>query len=192
MIPKSRQLATAVQLQPVQSSPVSSLFAVLWTGLLNSSEDGHARDLLERAVQRSILQQAYLLGWARDTYANLIASVWEVGRSQELFLINTQPTTHYFQQGSFLASSSVPSGHGTPMDIGDTCSQQRGRGPQCYNYQNFGHIDQECDQPCCPHQRQPKQTWAVQLQTQDSDERVRAVHGMTFAEMQDYFKNLKD
>ena len=36
MIPKSRQLATAVQLQPVQSGPVSSLFAVLWTGLLNS------------------------------------------------------------------------------------------------------------------------------------------------------------
>ena len=36
MIPKSRQLATAVQLQPVQSSPVSSLFAVLWTELLNS------------------------------------------------------------------------------------------------------------------------------------------------------------
>ena len=36
MIPKSRQLTTAVQLQPVQSSPVSSLFAVLWTGLLNS------------------------------------------------------------------------------------------------------------------------------------------------------------
>ena len=39
MIPKSRQLATAVQLQPVQSGPVSSLFAVLWTGLLNSSYD---------------------------------------------------------------------------------------------------------------------------------------------------------
>ena len=37
MIPKSWQLATAVQLQPVQSGPVSSLFAVLWTGLLNST-----------------------------------------------------------------------------------------------------------------------------------------------------------
>ena len=44
MIPKSRQLATAVQLQPVQSSPVSSLFAVLWTGLLNSKEPGVLAD----------------------------------------------------------------------------------------------------------------------------------------------------
>jgi len=33
IILKSRQLATAVQLRLVQSSPVSSLFAVLWTGL---------------------------------------------------------------------------------------------------------------------------------------------------------------
>ena len=41
MIPKSRQLATAVQLQPVQSGPVSGLFAVLWTGLLNSNWHPH-------------------------------------------------------------------------------------------------------------------------------------------------------
>ena len=37
IILKSRQLATAVQLQMVWSSPVSGLFAVLLTGLLNSS-----------------------------------------------------------------------------------------------------------------------------------------------------------
>jgi len=37
IILKSRQLATAVRLRPVQSSPVSSLFVVLWTGLLNST-----------------------------------------------------------------------------------------------------------------------------------------------------------
>ena len=46
MIPKSRQLATAVQLQPVQSGPVSSLFAVLWTGLLNSTHTWSAPTLL--------------------------------------------------------------------------------------------------------------------------------------------------
>ena len=50
MIPKSRQLATAVQLQPVQSGPVSSLFAVLWTGLLNSNHCLHISRELEASV----------------------------------------------------------------------------------------------------------------------------------------------
>ena len=52
MIPKSRQLATAVQLQPVQSSPVSSLFAVLWTGLLNSNDILEADALLLHLVHK--------------------------------------------------------------------------------------------------------------------------------------------
>ena len=46
--------------------------------------DAYARDLLERAVQRQVLQQVYLLGKDRATYAELATSVRTVGRAQEL------------------------------------------------------------------------------------------------------------
>ena len=42
-------------------------------------EDGHARDLLERVVQRNILQQVYLQGHAQDTYVALGMSVRAIG-----------------------------------------------------------------------------------------------------------------
>ena len=92
-----------------------------------------------------------------------------------------------------MSSSSSASGSGAPMDIGaaNTHPQPRGKGLQCYNCQGFGHIACECTQPRWPQQQQ--QTQSAQHQGGNSDdERVNAVRGMSFAEMQDFFKNLKD
>jgi len=153
--------------------------------------DAYARDLLERAVQRQVLQQVYLLGKDHATYTELATSVRTVGRAQELFLINTQGGARYYQQGSG-SSYGVTPGAGAPMDIGaaQQQNQQRSKGLQCYNCQGFGHIARECSQPRRPRRGQPQQTRAVQ--PQPDDERINAVRGMSFSEMRDYFKNLKD
>ena len=153
--------------------------------------DEYVRDLLERAVSQKILEQVYLQAVARDTYLNLCDSVCDMGRAQELFIINSQGSPQYYQ-GSYMSSTSV-SGGGMPMDIGATnmCPQPRGKGLQCYNCQGFGHIACECTQPCQPQQQQ--QTRSAQQQGGNSDnERVNTVRRMSFAEMRDFFKNLKD
>jgi len=110
--------------------------------------DEHARDLLERAVQRQVLQQVYLLGKDWSSYAHLATSVRTVGRAQELFLINTQGNAHYYQQGGSSSPYGTTPGAGTPMDIGaaQQQNQQRSKGLQCYNCQGFGHIARKCSQ----------------------------------------------
>ena len=141
---------------------------------------------------RKILEQVYLQAVARDTYLNLCNSVRDIGRAQELFIINSQGSPQYYQ-GSYTSSSSSASGSGMPMDTGaaNTCPQPCGKGLQCYNCQGFGHITCECTQPCRPQQQQ--QTWSAQQQGGNSnDERINAVRRMSFAEMWDFFKNLKD
>jgi len=77
------------------------------------------------------------------------------------------------------------------MDIGAADAQvlQRGKGPQCYNCQLFGHITCKCTKPHCPHHGQ-QQAWAMQAQLKN--DWLNAVRGMTFAEMQAFFKDLKD
>ena len=154
--------------------------------------DEYAWDLLERAVSRKILEQVYLQAVTRDTYLNLCDLVRDMGRAQELFIINSQGSPRYFQ-GPYMSSPSSASGSGMPMNIStaNTCPQPRGRGLQCYNCQGFGHIARECTQPCRPRQQQ--QTRSTQHQGGNSDnKRINAVRGMSFAEMQDFFKNLKD
>ena len=154
--------------------------------------DEYAQDLLERAILQKILEQVYLQAIARDTYLNLCDSVRDMGRAQELFIINSQGSPRYFQ-GPNTSSPSSASGSGAPMDIGaaTTCPQPCGRGLQCYNCQGFGHIARECTQPRRPWQQQ--QTRSTQHQGGNSDdERINAVRGMSFAEMRDFFKNLKD
>ena len=151
--------------------------------------DDYARDLLERAIQRKLLEQIYLQNMQRDTYARLSTLAREMGRAQELFLINTQsPSPARYYQGQNYSSASTS---GVPMDIGaaDTSSQQRGKGPQCYNCQLFGHIACECTKPHRPRRGQP-QAWAAQAQPED--DRLNAVRGMSFAEMQAFFRDLKD
>ena len=153
--------------------------------------DEYARDLLEQAVLWKILEQVYLQAVARYTYLNLCNSVRDMGRAQELFVINSQGSPQYFQ-GPYTSSSSA-SGSGAPMDIGaaNTHPQPHGKGLQCYNCQGFGHIAQECTQSHQPRQQQ--QTWSAQKQGGNSDDkRINAVCRMSFAEMQDFFKNLKD
>jgi len=153
--------------------------------------DKYARDLLEQAVQRKVLEQVYIQAMQRDTFELLSRSVWEVGRAQELFLINTQSQSpaQYFQGQNYSSSSALAGS--TPMDIGatDASSQQRGKGPQCYNCQLFGHIACECMKLChpCRGQQQARAT-----QTQPEDDRLNAVRGMLFAEMQAFFHDLKD
>ena len=152
--------------------------------------DEYTCDLLERAVSQKILEQVYLQVVTRDMYPNLCDSVRKMGRAQELFIINSQGSPQYFQ-GLYTSSSSSSSS--TPMDIGatNTHPQPRGKGLQCYNCQRFGHIACECTQPCQPWQQQ--QTWSAQQQGGNSnDERINAVRRMSFAEMWDIFKNLKD
>ena len=153
--------------------------------------DEYTRDLLERAVSQNILEQVYLQAVTRDAYLNLCDLVPDMGRAQELFVINSQGSPCYYQ-GSYMSSSSA-SGSGAPMDIGtaNTHPQPHGKGLQCYNCQGFGHIARECTQPHWPQQQQ--QTQSAQQQGGNSDdERINAVRGMSFAEMQDFFKILKD
>ncbi|KIM57255.1 hypothetical protein SCLCIDRAFT_96418, partial [Scleroderma citrinum Foug A] len=52
--------------------------------------DEYAQDLLKRAVLWKILEQVYLQAVSRDTYLNLCDSVRDMGRAQELFVINSQ------------------------------------------------------------------------------------------------------
>ena len=134
-------------------------------------------------------------GLSRETWEQVVGAVRTVGRAQELFLINTASPTWYFGTNNYSTSSSTPSGSGAPMDIGATNTRpQRGKGIQCYNCQGFGHISRECSQPQWARQQGPQQGQAVQprVDPNDDDERVKAVRGMLFAEMCNYFKHLKD
>ena len=89
----------------------------------------YARDLLERAVSRQILEQVYMHGHARETWEQVMTVVRTVGRAQELFLINTASSTWYFGTNNYTSSSGTPLGSGAPMDIGaaNTCPP-RGKG----------------------------------------------------------------
>ena len=155
----------------------------------------YAKDLLKRAVQWKVLEQVYMRGLPREMWEQVVGAVCTVGRAQELFLINTASPTWYFGTNNYSTSSGTPSGSGVPMDIGATTTcPQCGKGIQCYNCQGFGHISRECSQPRQAQQQGPQQGRAVQPQVDpnDDDERVKAVRGMSFAEMCDYFKQLKD
>ena len=155
----------------------------------------YSKDLLKRAVQRKVLEQVYMRGLPRETWEQVVGTVQTVGRAQELFIINTTSPTRYFSTNNYSTSSGTPSGSGAPMDIGAaTTHPQRGKGIQCYNCQGFGHISRKCSQPRWARQQGPQQGRAVQPQVDpnDDDERVKAVRGMSFAEMRDYFKHLKD
>ena len=163
--------------------------------LQSECPDEYAKDLLERVISCKILEQIYMQGLDRSMWVHLTQAVRTVGRAQELFLINMTTPTQYFGTNSYSTSSGTPSGSGVPMDIGaaNTCPQ-RGKGVQCYNCQGFSHISCECSQPQWAQQQGPQQGRAVQPQVDpnDNDERVKAVRGMSFAEMRDYFKHLKD
>ena len=108
----------------------------------------YAKDLLERAVQQKVLEQVYIRGLPRETWEQVVGAVHTVGRAQELFLINMETPTRYFDTNNYTTSSTTPLGSSAPMDIGaaNTCPQ-RGKGIQCYNCQGFGHISHECSQP---------------------------------------------
>jgi len=168
-------------------------FLTQFEALKNQSQcvDQYTRDLLERALQRKLLEQVYIQNMDRGTYLQLMASAREIGRAQELFLINTQGQgmARYYQGQNYSLSSALASG--TPMDIGaaDTQVQERGKGPQCYNCQLFGHIARECTKPCRPRRGQQQ---ARATQAQPEDDQLNAVRGMTFAEMQAFFRHLKD
>ena len=134
-------------------------------------------------------------GLPRETWEQVVGAVCTVGRAQELFIINTASPTQYFGTNNYSTSSGTPSGSGVPMDIGAaTTCPQRGKGIQCYNFQGFGHISHKCSQPRWARQQGPQQGRAVQprVDPNNDDERVKAVRGMSFAEMRDYFKHLKD
>ena len=163
--------------------------------LQSECPDKYAKDLLERAVSCKILEQVYMQGLDRTTWLRVREAVRTVGRAQELFLINMTSPTRYFSTNHYASSSGTPSGSGAPMDIGAANTRPpRGRGIQCYNCQGFGHISRKCTQPRWARQQSPQQEWAVQPQVDphNDDERVKAVRGMSFTEMRDYFKNLKD
>ena len=155
----------------------------------------YAKDLLERAVQQKVLEQVYMRGLPRETWEQVVGAVRTVGRAQELFLINTATPTRYFSTNNYTTSSGTPLGSGAPMDIGATNTRpQCGKGIQCYNCQGFGHISRKCSQPRWAQQQGPQQGRAIQpwVDPNDDNERVKAVRGMSFAEMCDYFKYLKD
>ncbi|KIM52286.1 hypothetical protein SCLCIDRAFT_79883, partial [Scleroderma citrinum Foug A] len=78
----------------------------------------YAKDLLERAVQRKVLEQVYMRGLPRETWEQVVGVVCTVERAQELFLINTSTPTRYFGTNNYTTSSGTPSGSGAPMDIG--------------------------------------------------------------------------
>ena len=92
----------------------------------------YAKDLLKRAVQRTVLEQVYMRGLPRETWEQVVGAVRTVERAQELFLINTATPTRYFGTNNYTTSSSTPSGSGAPMDIGAANTRpQCGKGIQC-------------------------------------------------------------
>ena len=161
--------------------------------LQSECPDEYAKVLLGRAVSCKILEQVYMQGLDRTMWLRTREAVRTVGRAQELFLINMTSLTWYFSTNHY-TSSSTPLGSGVPMDIGAANTRPpRDKGIQCYNCQGFSHISCECSQPRRAQQQGPQQTQSAQQQGGNSDdERVNAVCGMSFAEMWDFFKNLKD
>ena len=165
--------------------------------LQSKCPDEYAKDLLEHAISHRILEQVYVQGHARETWVQISAAVRTVRRAQELFQINTSSPSQYFGTSHYSFSSGTPLGSGAPMDIGatnttNTCSPH-GKGIQCYNCQGFSHMSCECSQPQWARQQKPQQGQAVQPQDSvNNDEKVNAVRGMSFAEMHDFFRNLKD
>ena len=163
--------------------------------LQSECPDEYVKDLLKRAVSHKILEQVYMQGLDRTTWLWVREAVRTVGRAQELFFINTTSLTQYFSTNHYMSSSGsgTPSGSGAPMDISaaNTRPQPHGKGLQYYNCQGFGHITRKCRQPCQPRQQQQTQS-AQQPGGNSDDKRINAVHRMSFAEMQDFFKNLKD
>ena len=138
----------------------------------------YTKDLLERAVQRKVLEQVYMRGLPRETWEQVVGTVHTVGRAQELFLINMASPTQYFGTNNYSTSSGTPLGSSAPMDIGAANTRpQRGKGIQCYNCQGFGHISCECSQPQQAWQQGPQQGQAVQPRgdPNNDDERVKAV-----------------
>ena len=95
----------------------------------SACQNEYTKDLLERAVQRKVLEQVYMRGLPREMWEQVVGAVCTVGRAQELFLINTASPTRYFSTNNYSTSSGTPSGSGAPMDIGaaNTCPQ-RGKG----------------------------------------------------------------
>ena len=142
--------------------------------LQSECPDEYAKDLLERAVSRKILEQVYMQGLDRTTWLQIREAVRTVGRAQELFLINTTSPTQYFGTNHYTSSSGTPSGSGAPMDIGvtNTCPPH-GRGIQCYNCQGFSHISRECTQPQWAWQQSPQQGQAVQPQVDPHNDNKR-------------------
>ena len=136
-------------------------------------------------------------GYDREMWLQVSTAVRTSGRAQELFQINMSLPSRYFGTSYYSSSSGTPSGNSVPMDIGaantaNTCPPC-GKGIQCYNCQGLGHISCECSQPQWAQQPRPQQGRAVQPQVSvNDDKRVSAIRGMSFAEMCDFFKNLKD
>ena len=67
----------------------------------------YAKDLLERAVQRKVLEQVYMRGLPRERWEQVVGTVQTVGRAQELFIINTTSPTRYFGTNNYSRSEGV-------------------------------------------------------------------------------------
>ena len=112
-LPRNNQEWARAQLLHLQQGPHQRIddFLAQFEALKIQSHciDDYARDLLERALQRKLLEQIYVQNMRRDTYARLSSSAREMGRAQELFLINTQSqgTTWYYQGQNYLSSAAV-------------------------------------------------------------------------------------
>ena len=104
------------------------------------TDDQHVIFLLKKNINREIIRaiMAYLPTQAPKSLEQWKVAITAVGQGYEWTNI-----CYDYRTGSEI----IYEGMGKPMEIGQQQNNGQGRKPKCYNYNKFGHMAKDCQQP---------------------------------------------
>ncbi|KAI5999617.1 hypothetical protein EDD15DRAFT_2123003, partial [Pisolithus albus] len=167
-----------------QGSARTEEFLAKFNALRTASgvSDDYAIFMLERALRPEIVQQIFVQGRRKDTWAEYDVEARCLGAALEAVRIKTGGASSRWGQSFSRPSPGVTSGQGAPMDIG---AAQGGSGSrpkkdfsnyQCYACGQKGHI-----RPHCPQAGDKGK--GRQVRSEGVDPRLAAMDGMTFEQI---------